>query len=70
MRMHRASRAALRFPKKKDERFLKIWTRAAWAGDPSWFVEAAEIMRTTHMAHKDDNDSIQPGTANGYGART
>jgi catalase len=25
-------------------------------------VEAAEIMRTTHVAHKDDNDSIQPGT--------
>ena len=29
--------------------------------DPSWFVEAAEIMRTAYMAHKDDNDFIQPG---------
>jgi catalase len=31
-------------------------------GDPSWFVEAAEIMRTANVAHKDDNDFIQPGT--------
>jgi catalase len=30
--------------------------------DPSWFVEAAEIMRTAYMSHKDDNDFIQPGT--------
>ena len=30
--------------------------------DPSWFVEAAEIMRTAYEAHKDDNDFIQPGT--------
>jgi catalase len=30
--------------------------------DPSWFVEAAEIMRTAEVAHKDDNDFIQPGT--------
>src|SRR5258708_36802598 len=30
--------------------------------DPSWFVEAAEIMRTAYMAHKDDNEFIQPGT--------
>jgi len=30
--------------------------------DPSWFVEAAEIMRTAYVAHKDDNDFIQPGT--------
>ena len=29
--------------------------------DPSWFVEAAEIMRTAYMAHKDDNEFIQPG---------
>src|SRR5258706_4806834 len=29
--------------------------------DPSWFVEAAEIMRTAYVAHKDDNDFIQPG---------
>jgi catalase len=29
--------------------------------DPSWFVEAAEIMRTAYLAHKDDNDFIQPG---------
>jgi catalase len=30
--------------------------------DPSWSVEAAEIMRTAYVAHKDDNDFIQPGT--------
>ena len=30
--------------------------------DPSWFVETAEIMRTAYMAHKDDDDFIQPGT--------
>ncbi|GAA4992846.1 catalase [Actinopolymorpha pittospori] len=30
--------------------------------DPSWFVEAAEIMRTAYVAHRDDNDFIQPGT--------
>jgi catalase len=30
--------------------------------DPSWFVEPAEIMRTAYVAHKDDNDFIQPGT--------
>jgi catalase len=30
--------------------------------DPSWFVEAAEIMRTAYVAHKDDDDFIQPGT--------
>jgi catalase len=29
--------------------------------DPSWFVEAAEIMRTAYVAHKDDNDFIQAG---------
>jgi catalase len=29
--------------------------------DPSWFVEAAEIMRTAYVAHKEDNDFIQPG---------
>jgi catalase len=29
--------------------------------DPSWFVEAAEIMRTAYMAHKEDSDFIQPG---------
>ena len=28
--------------------------------DPSWFVEAAEIIRTAYAAHKDDNDFIQP----------
>jgi catalase len=28
---------------------------------PSWFVEAAEIMRTAYLAHEDDNDFIQPG---------
>jgi catalase len=30
--------------------------------DPSWFVEAAEIMRTAYVTHKDDDDFIQPGT--------
>ena len=30
--------------------------------DPSWFVEAAEIMRTAYVAHRDDDDFIQPGT--------
>src|SRR5260370_5903788 len=30
--------------------------------DPSWFVEAGEIMRTAYVAHKDDDDFIQPGT--------
>jgi catalase len=30
--------------------------------DPSWLVEAAEIMRTAYVAHKDDDDFIQPGT--------
>jgi catalase len=30
--------------------------------DPSWFVEAAEIMRTAYVAHKDDDDFVQPGT--------
>jgi len=29
--------------------------------DPSWFAEAGEIMRTAYVAHKDDNDFIQPG---------
>src|SRR5260221_12287436 len=29
--------------------------------DPSWSVEAAEIMRTAYVAHKDDNDFVQPG---------
>jgi catalase len=29
--------------------------------DPSWFVEAAEIMRTAYVPHKDDDDFIQPG---------
>jgi catalase len=29
--------------------------------DPGWFVEAAEIMRTAYVAHKDDNDFVQPG---------
>jgi catalase len=30
--------------------------------DPGWFVEAAEMMRTAYVAHKEDNDFIQPGT--------
>jgi catalase len=30
--------------------------------DPAWFVEGAEIARTAYVAHKDDNDFIQPGT--------
>ena len=29
--------------------------------DSSWFVEGAEIMRTAYVAHKEDNDFIQPG---------
>jgi catalase len=29
--------------------------------DPSWFVDAGEIMRTAYVAHKDDNDFVQPG---------
>jgi catalase len=29
--------------------------------DPSWFVEAGEIMRTAYVAHKEDGDFIQPG---------
>jgi catalase len=29
--------------------------------DASWPVEAGEIMRTAYVAHKDDNDFIQPG---------
>src|SRR6266478_5138144 len=28
--------------------------------DPGWFVEAGEIMRTAYVAHKDDDDFIQP----------
>jgi catalase len=30
--------------------------------DPSWFVEAGEIARTEYVAHRDDDDFIQPGT--------
>ncbi|MGW5364043.1 catalase [Actinopolymorpha pittospori] len=30
--------------------------------DPSWFVESAEIMRTAYVAHRDDDDFVQPGT--------
>jgi catalase len=30
--------------------------------DPSWLVEAGEIMRTAYEPHKDDDDFIQPGT--------
>ncbi len=29
--------------------------------DPSWLVEAGEILRTAYVAHKDDNDFIRPG---------
>ena len=29
--------------------------------DPGWFVEAADITRTAYVAHKDDDDFIQPG---------
>ncbi len=37
--------------------------RADWQRfhDPSWLVEAGEIMRTAYVAHQDDNDFIQPG---------
>ena len=30
--------------------------------DPGWFVESADIMRTAYVAHKDEDDFIQPGT--------
>jgi len=30
--------------------------------DPSWLVEAGEIVRTAYVAHKDDTDFIQAGT--------
>ena len=30
--------------------------------DPSWLVEAGEIMRAAYVAHQDDDDFIQPGT--------
>jgi catalase len=30
--------------------------------DPAWWVDSAEIMRTAYVAHKDDDDFIQPGT--------
>jgi catalase len=30
-------------------------------GDPNWFVEAADIMRTAYVAHREDNDFVQPG---------
>ncbi len=29
--------------------------------DPSWFLEAGEIMRSAYVAHKDDDDFVQPG---------
>ena len=29
--------------------------------DPSWFVDAGEIMRTAYVPHVEDNDFIQPG---------
>ena len=29
--------------------------------EPRWFVDATEIMRTAYVAHKDDNDFVQPG---------
>jgi catalase len=38
------------------------WAEPQRYRDPSWFVESAEIMRTAYVAHKDDNDFIQPGT--------
>ena len=30
--------------------------------DPSWFVDGAEMMRAAYVAHRDDDDFIQPGT--------
>jgi catalase len=30
--------------------------------DPSWFVEAGEIMRTAYVPHAEDNDFVQAGT--------
>lgn len=29
--------------------------------DPSWFVNAGEIMRTAYLAHAEDTDFVQPG---------
>jgi catalase len=29
--------------------------------DPSWFIDAGEIVRTAEMLHAEDNDFIQPG---------
>jgi catalase len=29
--------------------------------DPSWFVEAGEIMRSAYRLHAEDNDFVQPG---------
>jgi catalase len=29
--------------------------------DPSWFVEAGEIMRSAYTAHAEDSDFVQPG---------
>jgi catalase len=29
--------------------------------DPSWFVEAGEIMRSAYKPHAEDNDFVQPG---------
>jgi catalase len=29
--------------------------------DPSWFVEAGEIMRSAYTPHAEDNDFVQPG---------
>jgi catalase len=30
--------------------------------DPSWLVDAGEIMRTAYVDHAEDNDFVQPGT--------
>jgi catalase len=31
------------------------------ASEPSWFVEAGDIMRTPYVAHAEDTDFVQPG---------
>ncbi len=38
------------------------WADSQRYRDPSWFVEAGEIMRSAYTPHKDDDDFIQPGT--------
>ncbi|MGO8948070.1 MAG: catalase [Ktedonobacterales bacterium] len=32
------------------------------ASDPGWYVAAGEILRTAYVAHRDDDDFVQPGS--------